>query len=158
MPYRFAYRLLAVVASRASARHHSHVFECCRRPGRVEMAIAARSIGRYVYARFCHCPHAVSRYVATCTIPWCSLEHVLDMTCAALGQSVGASKIKPCFDMVERRLCPSRMNHGQQWQQKHHSNPARRTQDLKQMNYSRHFIFAVHFAAPFKEGVAFSNS
>ena len=83
------------------------------------MTAVARRNRRNVPSRFCHCPHAVTGYVATRTIPWSSLEHTLDMAGSAGNLSMGAGKVKTRFDMVKfgsdgiSRLGPGKMSYGQ---------------------------------------------
>lgn len=121
----------AVVASQAGTRRQANVAKRRIRPNRGFVATVAFGGGRNVRGRFCHCSHAVAGSVTTCTIPWCSLEHALNMAGAAPGLGVRTGKVEPRLNMIKFYsgwigcLRPSKMGNGKQWQHEHEHYPTR---------------------------------
>ena len=97
------------------------------------MAAFARCSGGDMLGGFCRCSHAVTRHVAGSTIPGGSLEHPLDMAGFAPGQNVRTCQVKASLDMVKfySSLRKINMSQDHQRQNKHQSDPLRRTQDMK---------------------------
>ena len=91
----------AVVASEAGIRCQANVTKCRIGPNRGLVAKVAFCGGGNVSIRFCHCTHAVAGKVTSPTIPWCSLEHALDMAGVAPGLGMRAGKVEPRLKMVE---------------------------------------------------------